>query len=130
MGGGRRGGGGGVGRSVGSRVGVGGELGGGVFSNCLANFGPIVAKKVLIKSGVLSGGILVPSSSDSWMSDLAVDLFTRELTSCQNFLGLCLRAASLSCIKAERALRITRFAVVLFSRARGSRWLLPFRSAS
>lgn len=89
--------------------------------NCIANLGPIVAKKVLIWLEVSSGLIGLPESSFSWISVFLLDLLTSELTSCQNFLGLYFKLESLFFIKSARALRIILLASVLSSRALGSR---------
>lgn len=83
-----------------------------------------------MKSDVSLGGTSVPPSSMSCIVDLEVDLFTNELTSCQNLRGLSFRFANLSCMKAARAFLIALFASVLSSRALGRRWCFPLRRAS
>lgn len=95
-----------------------------------ASLGPIVAKKVLMWSGVFSWAMGVPCWSLRVMFALGGAFLIRQLISVQNFLGSSFRFSNFSFMKSARALRIAFLDSVLSLRALGRSWGLLFSYAS
>lgn len=75
----------------------------GGFRKLSASFGPIVAKKVLMWSGIFSGTIGLPFWSLRLIFGLGRLFLIIELISIQNFLGSSLRFSNFCLTKSERA---------------------------